>query len=206
MNENSVTVTLATNCCNRYSIGMHISLAVTIPEEVKLNLAAGIKRLEPVTRETLWVERDQLQLPIVEIGEIAPAFYPHIAAATAKICGQFAAFTLRMYGYGFLGTKRFPHQLWAAVTPAKPLIAIHDELWKALTNFGFEKPLVKMTPHVLLGICKTGIRNLSVVEAMDADEDCEFGTWDVQRVALYDCKTSKRGKVYRRVNQFPLGG
>ncbi|MDD2599068.1 MAG: RNA 2',3'-cyclic phosphodiesterase [Kiritimatiellae bacterium] len=185
---------------------MNISLAVTIPEEVKYNLAAGIQRLKPVTLETLWVERDQLQLPIVTIGEIAPAFYPHIAEVTNEICEQFAAFTLSIFGYGFLGTKRFPHQLWAAVTPAEPLVAMHNELWKAVAKFGFKKPESPLTPHVLLGICKTGIRNLSAVEAMDADENCEFGTWDVKRVTLYDCKTSKRGKVYRRVNQFPLGG
>lgn len=185
---------------------MNITVAVTIPEEVKLNLAAAIKRLAPLTAETLWVERDQLQLPIVEIGEIAPAFLPHVTATTAKLCEQVAAFSLRVYGYGFLGTKRFPHQLWAGVTPAEPLVAIHDELWRALTQFGFEKPTKEMTPHILLGICKTGIKNLNAIEAMDEDENCEFGGWDVKRVALYDCKTSKRGKSYRRLNQFSLDG
>ncbi len=185
---------------------MNISLAVTIPEEVKLNLAAAMERLMPLAQETLWVERDQLQFPIATIGEISPAFVPHITAAVSQICAHTPSFPTRIYGYGFFGTKRFPHQIWAAPTPPEVLTAIYAEIWTSLIKFGFEKPVEANCPHILLGICKAGIKNQTLIEAMDADETCEFGAWEVKKLTLYDCKTSKRGKIYRKVNQIPLLG
>jgi len=185
---------------------MNLSLAVTIPEEVKRKLAESIAKMMPLAAETLWVERDQLQLPIATIGEISPAFVPHITAAVTQICAHTPAFPIRIYGYGFFGTKRFPHKVWAAPTPPEALTAIYAKVWKALTTFGFEKPDEEIAPHILLGICKAGIKNQSLLEAMDADEECEFGTWEVKKLTLYDCKTSKRAKVYRKVNQIPLLG
>jgi 2'-5' RNA ligase len=185
---------------------MNISIAVTIPEEVKRNLAAAIERLQPVAHETLWTERDQLQLPIVTIGEIAPAFLPHVTAAATAICAHTPAFPISVTGYGFFGSKRFPHRVWAAIDPPTVLDAMYEEIWNAMRGFGFEKPGELVQPHIVLGICKTGIKNQILVEAMDADEECEFGAWDVRKVTLYDCKTGKNGKVYRKVNQIPLIG
>jgi 2'-5' RNA ligase len=183
---------------------MNLSLAVTIPEDVKRKLAAAIERLAPEAEDTLWTERDQLQLPIVTVGEIAPAFVPHITAALSKICAHTPVFPLHLYGYGFFGTKRFPHNAWAAVDSSEVLTNMHTEIWDALKKFGFEKPDEDYLPHVMLGICKAGIRNKRLVDAMDEDHDCEFGLWDVKKITLYDCKTSNRGKVHRKVNQILL--
>ena len=185
---------------------MNISIAVTIPEEVKRKLAMAIERLEPVAEETLWEERDQLQLPIIAVGELAPAFVPHITAALEKICVRTAPFPIHVSGFGFHGTKRFPHNVWAAVDPVPALDQIYEEIWEVLTKFGFDKPAEDLIPHIVLGICKVGIRNRELVEAMDVDPDYEFGCWDVKKVTLYDCRTSRRGKVHRKVNQILLRG
>ena len=185
---------------------MNISLAVTIPEEVKRNLAAAIERLAPVAEETLWVERDQLQLPIVTVGEIAPAFVPHITGAVNKICAHIPPFPIHISDFGFFGTKRFPHKVWAGVDARKVLNSMYTEIWDSLKGFGFEKPDEELHPHIMLGICKAGIRNQRLVETMDADEKYEFGAWNVKKVTLYDCRSSKRGKVHRKVNQIFLAG
>ena len=193
-------------CDNRYSMGMNISLAVTIPEDVKRNLAAAIERLSPVAEDTLWIERDQLQLPIVTVGEIAPAFVPHITGAVSKTCAHIPPFPIRISDFGFFGTKRFPHNIWAAVDAPDLLNSMYTEIWESLKNFGFEKSVEELHLNILLGICKTGVRNQRLIEAMDVDEEHEFGAWDVKKVTLYDCKSSKRGKVHRKVNQIFLAG
>jgi 2'-5' RNA ligase len=152
---------------------MNISLAVTIPDEVKYSLAA---------------------------------FVPHITSAVSTVCANTAAFPIHASNFGFYGTKRFPHNVWAAIDVTEVLTELYEAIWNAMKTFGFKKPDEEFHPHIVLGICKTGIKNQPLTDAMHADEKYDFGAWDVKKVTLYDCKTSKRGKVHRKVNQIPLLG
>jgi len=185
---------------------MNISLAVTIPDDVKYSIAAAIERMTPVAEETLWTERDQLQLPIVTIGEVAPAFVPHITSAVSKVCTLTPAFPIEVCNFGFYGTKRFPHNIWAAIKCSEIITNLYEEIWAGMKTFGFEKPDAEFHPHIVLGICKAGIRNHTLTATLNEDDKCDFGSWNVKKVTLYDCKVSKRGKVYRKLNQIPLIG
>lgn len=185
---------------------MNISLAITIPDEVKHTLADAIERFQPYAEGTRWVERDQLQLPVVTIGEISPAFVPHITDAVTQVCRQSPAFPVHVYGFGFYGTKRFPHNVWAAVEPSEEMNDLFEAIWDSITRFGFKKPDDDYRPHILLGSCKGGVKNRALIDAIDADEELEIGSWEVRKLTMYDCKSSKRGKVHKKLNQLPFGG
>ena len=185
---------------------MNISLAITIPDEVKHTLADAIERFQPHAEGTRWVERDQLQLPIVTIGEVSPAFVPHITDAVTKVCSSSPALAVHVYGFGFYGTKRFPHNVWAAVDPLEEMDTIYESIWDAITKFGFRKPDEEYRPHILLGSCHGGVKNRALIDAIDADEEIEIGTWMASKLTLYDCKSSKRGKVHKKLNQLLLRG
>ena len=183
---------------------MNITLAITIPDEVKRTLADAIERFEPLAQGTLWVERDQLQLPLVTIGDTSPAFVPHITEAITTICAESPAFPVHVYGFGFYGTKRFPHNVWAAVDPQDEMDNLYEAIWNAIERFGFRKPVEDYRPHILLGSCRGGVKNRELVDALDTDEDIESGSWSARKLTIYDCKSSKRGKVHRKVNQLPF--
>jgi len=183
---------------------MNISLSITIPDSVKHALADAIDRFTDLAEGTRWVERDQLQLPIVTIGEVSPAFVPHITEAVTDICSQSPSFPIHVYGFGFFGTKRFPHNVWAAVDFIQEMDDLYEEIWGAVQKFGFEKPVEDYRPHILLGSCLGGVKNRKLIDALDADDNIEFGSWIAKKMTIYDCKTSKRGKVYRKVNQLPF--
>ena len=185
---------------------MNISLAITIPDEVKHNLADAIERFQPHAEGTRWVERDQLQLPVVTIGEISPAFVPHITDAVSKICSAAPVFPVHVYGFGFYGTKRFPHNVWAAVDPSEEMDDLFETIWSSITKFGFKKPDEDYRPHILLGSCKGGVKNRALIDAIDADEEMEIGSWEARKITMYDCKSSKRGKIHKKVNQLLLKG
>ncbi len=183
---------------------MNISLAITIPDEVKHALSDAIERFEPLADGTRWVERDQLQFPVVTIGEVSPAFIPHITEAITSICAHSPFFPVHVYGFGFYGTKRFPHNVWAAVDPVEEMDDLYEKIWNAVEKFGFIKPVEDYRPHIPLGSCLGGVKNRKLIDALDADENIEFGSWTARKLTIYDCKSSKRGKVYRKVNQLPF--
>ncbi|MFO7937753.1 MAG: RNA 2',3'-cyclic phosphodiesterase [Kiritimatiellia bacterium] len=185
---------------------MNISLAISIPDEIKHTLADAIERHSPAAKDVRWTERDRLQFPLVDIGEISPAFLPHITDTTEKICARSPAFPVHVYGFGFYGTKRFPHNIWAAVDPRDEMDNLYEAIWDSIEKFGFKKPVEDYRPHILLGSCLGGVKNRKLIDALDADEDADFGSWTAGKLTVYDCKSSKRGKVYRKIKQLPLLG
>ena len=185
---------------------MRTFLAIALPPEVKAPLADTVQRLAPIASEVKWCGKDQLHLTLAYLGETSPAILPHVAAATDRVCAALPAFTCRAYGLGFFGTKRNPRSLWAGVDPTPELQALHERLWTDLKRFGFENGELDFRPHVTLGRCRETVRNRAVIEAMDAQEEVDFGTWRVTRVTLYESRLTPRGAVYRTLGHSSLIG
>ena len=185
---------------------MNISLAITIPDDVKRTLASAIERHESQAVKARWVERDQLQFPIVTVGEVSPAFVPHITEAITGICAETPAFPVHACGFGFFGTKRFPKSVWAAVDPEPRMFDLYENIWDEIRKFGFTKPVEDYRPHILLGTFPGGTKNRALIDALDEDQEIEFGCWNANRLTFYDCKSGKRGIIHRKVNQLPFGG
>ncbi len=184
---------------------MNISLAITIPDETKRRLASAIERHADAAVKARWAERDQLQFPIVTVGETATAFLPHLSEAFTGLCAEAKPFPVHVYGFGFFGSKRFPHSVWAAVDPVEEMFEIYDRAWRRIEQFGFTKPTQEFRPHIILGTFRGGVKNRNLIDELDADTDIEFGTWQITRLAIYDCREKKRGRSYRKLDQFPLG-
>ena len=183
---------------------MRAFLAITIPDEIKAQLSAAIKRFTPVAVDVKWCNKDQMHLTLAFLGEVAPAILPHVTAAANRVCTAFPAFDCRAYGLGFFGTKRNPKTLWAGVDPSSELDALYEGLWKELKKFGFENDEQDFRPHITLGRCRESTRNLPLIEAMDEDTEVEFGEWTVKRVTLLESRLTPRGPVYHALDHAPL--
>ena len=184
---------------------MNVSLAITIPDEIKHTLSAASARHADAAVSARWVERDHLQFPIVNIGAVAPSFVPHITEAITGICRSAASFPVHVYGFGFYGSKRFPHSVWAAVEPEDAMFDLYEKLWGAVSQFGFTKPKEEFRPHIILATFPGSAKNRPLLDALDADEDIEFGVWHATRLAIYDCRVGRNGRSYRKLDQLPLG-
>lgn len=176
---------------------MRIFLAITVPDEIKANLATAVKRLTPVAPDITWYKRDQFHLTLAYIGESSPAIIPHVTAATVRVCAKLPTFVCHAYGFGFFGTKRNPKTLWAGVDLTPELDNLREGLWAELEKYGFEADKTDFLPHITLGKSREAARNHPVIEAMDEDEAVEFGKWDVTRVTLYESRPSPHGAIYR---------
>lgn len=185
---------------------MRSFLAITLPNEVKARLADTVRRLAPLATDVKWCGKDQLHLTLAYLGETSPAILPHVTAVTDRVCAAFPAFTCRAYGLGFFGTKRNPQTLWAGVDPTPELEALHERLWMELKKFGYENDELDFRPHVTLGRCREAVRNRAVIEAMDEQEEVDFGAWQVTRVTFYESRLTPRGAVYRTLGHSALMG
>jgi len=185
---------------------MRAFLAIALPDGIKAKLTAAIQRFAPVAAEVKWCTKDQFHLTLAFLGEVSPAILPHVTAATERVCASTPAFTCRAYGLGFFGTKRNPSSLWAGIAPAPELMLLQERLWMELKKFGFENSERDFRPHVTFGRCRESVRNHPVIEAMDADENVDFGKWPVKCVTLYESRLTPRGPVYHALAHTALAG
>ena len=185
---------------------MRAFLAITLPDEVKLQLLAAIKRLSSLGVDVKWYSKDQLHLTLAFLGEVSPAILPHVTAAADRVCTARPPFPCHVYGLGFFGTKRNPQTLWAGVNPTPELESLYEQLWKELKKFGYQNSEPEFHPHITLGRCREAARNHAVVRAMDEDEEIDFGEWDVTRVTLFESRPTPRGPLYRTLSHIALTG
>jgi 2'-5' RNA ligase len=185
---------------------MRVFLAITLPDEVKAQLTAAVQRLAPLANDVKWYTKDQFHLTLAYLGEVSPAILPHVTAAADRVCKALPPFPCRVYGLGFFGIKRNPKTLWAGMDLTPELETLNDGLWKELKKFGFENDNSDFHPHITIGRSRESVRNRALVEAMDADEDVDFGTWEVARVTLFESRLTPRGSLYRTLGHSALAG
>lgn len=183
---------------------MRTFLAIAIPDDIKNRLTAACQRLAPVASDVTWSKRDQFHLTLGFLGETSPAILPHLTVAIERVCTAFPAFVGRVYGFGFFGTKRNPKTLWAGVDLTPELDRLHEQLWVELKKFGYVDDEQDFRPHITLGRCRESTRNHPVIEAMDADEECSFGDWEITRVTLYESRLTPHGPLYRNLRHIEL--
>ncbi|HOE61298.1 MAG TPA: RNA 2',3'-cyclic phosphodiesterase [Kiritimatiellia bacterium] len=183
---------------------MRLFLALSLPDSVASRLTDAVRRLEPEATDVAWCRRDQFHVTLAFLGDTAPAILPHLTAACERVCSACPSFSCRAYGFGFFGSKRSPRTLWAGVDPIPELMALQEAIWQTLPKFGFADNETHFCPHITLGRCRKGARNLRLIEAMDAEDQTDFGSWRVTRVTLYESRPSPRGPIYRAASLFPL--
>ncbi|MDX9868606.1 MAG: RNA 2',3'-cyclic phosphodiesterase [Kiritimatiellia bacterium] len=183
---------------------MRVFLALPLPDPVTSRLTDTVRRLEPVAADVTWCRKEQFHVTLAFLGEAAPAIVPHLTDACGRVCAACPPFSCRARGLGFFGSKRTPRTLWAGVDPVPELMALREALWQTLPKFGFADNATHFRPHITLGRCREGSRNLRLIEVMDADDPAEYGSWRVQRVTLYESRPSSRGSSYRAVSPLPL--
>lgn len=185
---------------------MRSFIAISIPDAVKNQLKEAVRRLAPAAVDVTWCTKDQFHLTIAFLGETAPAILPHVSASLTRLCATVSPFTCRAYGYGFFGTKRNPKVVWGGVEPIQELGELHETIATELKRFGFEIEEGAFRPHVTLGRCKERARNLPLIEAMDAEEQLDFGSWSATGLTLFESRLSPKGAIYSTLNRFQFGG
>jgi 2'-5' RNA ligase len=181
-------------------------IAIPLPDAVKNRVKEAVQRLAPAAVDVTWCTKSQFHLTLAFLGETAPSILPHLSEGLMRLCAEVRPFTCRAYGYGFFGSKRNPKVVWAGVDPAPKLLELQEAVAMELSRFGFKIEVKAFRPHVTLGRCKERARNYPLIQAMEAEEQVDFGSWSVTGLTLFESRLSPRGAIYSVLARFPFGG
>lgn len=183
---------------------MRVFIAIKPPKDIIHALAQSIQSLAAIEPQARWCQPSQLHMTMAFLGEVAPAFVPHLKEAGGALCADLTAFECHAHGFGIFGNKRSPRAIWAALDLSPELESLERTLNRGLQRFGLKPMTTEFRPHITLGRCKAKHDYRHLVRAMEQMPQPDFGTWQVQQVTLFESRVVKQGRHYQPLAQWPL--
>jgi 2'-5' RNA ligase len=145
-----------------------------------------------------WVQRDNLHLTLLFLGEVDQRDLPAVCRAVTEAAAGRPAFPMTIEGAGAFPNARRPRTLWVGVgTGAADVVALHDALERPLLELGcYRREERDYTPHLTMG----RVRAERVGEALGAAL-MKYTAWSagettVQEVLVMGSELTPDGPIY----------
>ncbi len=174
---------------------------------VGLTLAAPIlDRLDPLAfgvPGARWVERRNLHLTLVFLGEVEEGVLGEFARDLAESVAAVPAFRLGVEGLGTFGQAK-PRALWAGVAADPALDHLQGKIAGLAARHGIEIDRRKFVPHITLARL-TNPPSERLAAFIAGNSPFKGGEMDVGAVALFESRLGREGAEYSVLAEYGLG-
>ena len=174
---------------------MRLFIGIELPERERERLV-GLKEVVRVKGKVKWVEKENLHITLLFIGEAEP---DEIIKLLDGIESGLRRFTVKLSGISaFPGLSR-PRVLWVGVEQGRREIEeLHSAIYERLKDI--VKPEKSFIPHVTFGRVKYGKVELKKLEIEDTE------SFVVDSFILFKSNLTPEGPVYSVVKRYNFGG
>lgn len=169
-----------------------------LPDALKHQLLALQKELPRVR----WQTADQLHLTLNFIGDVDESWLEAIHAALAEL--PVSPFEATVAGAGRFGKSGRPQTLWVGVTPAAPLVALHESIRSRLTAIGLQLESRTYRPHITIGRLRRPSRESA--DFITALAGLVSPSFPVTRASLFQSTQGEAGSRYEVIERYPFSG
>jgi 2'-5' RNA ligase len=182
---------------------LRLFVALTIPAEVRADVASLLCELQPLDPSWKFVRAENLHVTLKFLGEVAMEKLPKVTAAllSATTAG---AVTLKFQGLGFFPNERRPRVLWVGMDETQSLLALAAGVDAALTGVGFPREEREFTPHLTLARNKEASISSELRDAITGCAIRQFGTMSASTFHLIESKLKSSGPEYTTLESFSL--
>lgn len=151
-----------------------------------------------------WQDDDQLHLTLRFIGAVDTRQADDIAAVLESVGGE--APDVRIDGVGTFERRGRTDTLWARVTPAEPLAALHRKVSQALARAGVAADQRRFLPHITLARITRGVADpAAIARWVEHHAGLASPTFTLPHLVLYESLLGRDGAHYEAVARWPLG-
>jgi 2'-5' RNA ligase len=178
-------------------------IAVDLGQQLRDRCAAMQENLTRLGADLKWVERENLHVTLLFLGEVDERDVPAVCAAVADTCAGREPFTLAVEKVGCFGSPRRPRTIWAGVGEgAAELTALHDALERPLLELGcYRREERQFTPHITLGRAKGDRGSDQLAAALRKYADWRAGDVAVREVLVLSSELTPKGPVYTMLSR-----
>jgi RNA 2',3'-cyclic 3'-phosphodiesterase len=172
-----------------------IFFAVPLPDSVKGKLAALQCQLMQKTGVVKWVEKENMHLTLLFLGDVPPERLKTVIAGASKAAATAQPFLLEIKGLGAFPSQRNPRVLWAGVESGASEASSLAEALSQCIGVRQDRPF---SAHLTLGRVREG-RQVRLEEIRESQWQFEAGTVMVDSFLCLESKLTPRGPVYNNV-------
>lgn len=172
-------------------------IAVEIDEEIRGRLVALQESLSRVVSGVKWVERENLHVTLLFLGEVDDREIPKVCRIVQDGLAEQKPFPLSVESLGCFGNARRPRTLWVGVGDgADELVAIHDRLEIPMQDLGYRREERRYQPHITLGRVKGDHPSNELPAELAKREDWSAGTQEVSEILVMGSELTRDGPQY----------
>ncbi|MDD4268317.1 MAG: RNA 2',3'-cyclic phosphodiesterase [Pirellulales bacterium] len=182
-------------------------IAVEIDPQVRRAAADLVGRLSACRAGVKWVVADHLHLTLKFLGDVDIRDIAEVGRAVQAAASTAAAFDCTVAGTGAFPTLQRPRTVWLGVTEgADRLIALQDQIDRALKKIGYPAESRSFKPHLTIGRVKRPSRELAELTALlNEHADLQVGRTNVDHVTVFASELAPEGPTYHVLAAAPLG-
>ena len=184
-------------------------IAVDLGEAIRERAVALQEQVSPSAAGVKWVEKDNLHITLLFLGEVQQLDVNPICRTLKKQLAAVAPFTLEVTGLGAFPTLRRPKILWAGLSSgADELKAIHDRIEEPILNLGgYRRESRAFAPHLTLGRLSQEEDRAETWGPLVAQyADWQGGAIVIDEVLVMRSELLREGPVYSIMGRAPLLG
>jgi 2'-5' RNA ligase len=185
-------------------------IAIELNAALQRALAETQARLQrdSSARAIRWVVPENIHITLKFLGDVEATRLPALERALARVCRDFAPFTLTIGGAGAFPNTRKPNVIWVGARGQVDIAArLAEQIDAACATLGFAREERAFTPHLTLGRVK---RDASPSERqrigtlIETAQIGELGELRVEQVAVMKSDLTPQGSVYTRLAECAL--
>jgi 2'-5' RNA ligase len=156
--------------------------------------------------ELKWVEKENIHLTLLFLGEVEDRGLPALCRAVAEECAAHKAFPLSVETVGCFPNPRRPRIVWVGVgAGAAEAIALHDALEPPLMELGcYRREARAYTPHITLGRIKGEEPSEGLAMQLAKQAKWRGGDTMVRDVHVFSSELTPRGPIYTVLSRAKL--
>jgi RNA 2',3'-cyclic 3'-phosphodiesterase len=178
-------------------------IALPLPAETTLAIAAIQKQLVSTGAEVKWEPSDKFHITLKFLGDIDRSLVPQIIEVLEKTIGTLPRFDLTYVGLGGFPTSDRPRVVWIGSSESQQVLHLHSQVELACDSLGFAKEVRPFHAHITLGRLK-GNRNLDRLTASLKSITFEPLRAHCSEVHFIRSELRPTGSVYTLLNSIPL--
>ena len=182
-------------------------VAVELDEEIRKGLSGLITHLKATGADVKWVTPENIHVTLKFLGYIDDTQVAPVSKLIRNATASINSFAIDIKQLGaFPNTKRPRVIFVVAHEEGNNLAAIYSRLNESLTELGIEREGREFTPHLTIGRVKS-VKNLkALIDVMDTLKESSCGQQMVRGVVLMQSDLKPTGPIYKKLEEFKLGG
>ena len=185
---------------------MRSFVAIGIGADVRRRLAEAHEQLKSANASVRWVPAENLHLTVKFLGDIAEERAPDVLDALGRAAEGIQPFVMSVRGLGAFPDLRRPRVVWAGVGEGGERAGeLARAVERELEPLGFEPEKRGFSAHITLGRVKSFVGISALCGLIAEQADAEFGSVQVDEMALMRSDLRPSGAVYSVLGGAPLG-